>query len=45
MWTNLAKRTVVKIVLKGTTELKVEVLTGEHRGKVGWIYANQYQND
>ena len=35
----------MKIVLQGKAELKVEVLGGQHRGKTGWIYATQYQND
>jgi hypothetical protein len=41
----LAKGTIVKIVLKGKDEFKVEVTTGQHRGKTGWIYAREYEND
>ena len=41
----LAQGTKVKILLKGTTSLEVEVLSGTHAGKRGWVPMNKYEHD
>ncbi|MDQ3334019.1 MAG: DUF4157 domain-containing protein [Myxococcota bacterium] len=41
----LTRATKVKILLKGATSLEVEVLSGAHAGKRGWIAMNMYEHD
>jgi hypothetical protein len=41
----LAKDTRVKVIQQGDTDLQIQVLSGQHTGKQGWIPATAYVSD